>query len=228
MPQDTQYLGKIFIDPMLIGADANRVPRSSSIGLCMHPAHGSVIDGERTSAFDALAVQDGNDPYKVLRGLQAIVDAFPEREFTGCIYLSHEGQPDRAPSRFVVRGRKVVRDDAHLGWPAGPDDEDPDEGALLDILTGAGDGGTYVEKCTGDFDRGRMCPAEYSDLPDRLVAWKNAAVSVAIAAALGAVEDAEVLALVQARAASDSGRRTSLSRVLAVLGMTEADMEATD
>lgn len=221
MSQDTQYLGKIFIDPMLTGADADRVPHNTSIGLCMHPAHGSLIDGERTSAFDALAVQDGNDPYKVLWGLQAIVDAFPEREFTGCIYLSHKGQPERAPSRFVVRGRKAVRDDAHLGWPAGPDDEDPDEDALMDILASTGDGGVYVERCTGDFDRSEMFPAEETDLPDRLVAWKNAAVNAAVAAALGTAEDAEVLALVRARAVTDNGNRTPLAE----FDMTEADME---
>lgn len=53
--------------------------------------------------------------------------------------------------------------------------------ALLQILHSAGDGGTFVEMCAGDFDRPTMVNADQTGLPDALLAWRDAAVRTAVA-----------------------------------------------
>lgn len=69
-------------------------------------------------------------------------------------------------------------------WPGTRDDADAD--ALLEILAGAGDCGTFVEKCSGEYDQPCLFRAEDTDLPEQLLAWHRAGVQAALAAAFEA------------------------------------------
>lgn len=115
--------------------------------------------------------------------LQKVIDHYDTHAFDGHIEIRHARPQGTLAERVVVRGRKVVRVEAVLGWPSEPD-TDPAEESLMDILASVGDGGAYVNLCAGDFDRPEMRPADETDLPDLLLAWKNAAVREALAAQL--------------------------------------------
>lgn len=112
--------------------------------------------------------------------LQKAVDHYEGHHFDGHVEIRHARSQGTLAERVLVRGRKVVRVEAVLGWPSEPD-TDPAEDALMGILASVGDGGAYVNVCAGDFDRPEMRPADETDLPDLLLAWKNAAVKAALA-----------------------------------------------
>lgn len=113
--------------------------------------------------------------------LQKVIDHYDTHAFDGHIEIRHARPQGTLAERVVVRGRKVVRVEAVLGWPSEPD-TDPAEESLMDILASVGDGGAYVNVCAGDFDRPEMRSADETDLPDLLLAWKDAAVKAAMAA----------------------------------------------
>lgn len=166
-------------------------------------AAGGVLDLLRTihllpaedGGADTIQPREGMNyyPHWVLANIQSFVDRFPTHEFTGFVEFrnTNAGQPPIA--RYVMRGRKVVRVDAHIGWPTEPDANgvDPEHEALLQILYAAGDGGTFVQVCAGDFDRPAMVNADETDLTERLLAWRDAAVQAATADLRRLLEAAE-------------------------------------
>jgi len=114
------------------------------------------------------------------RELQKVVDHYSGHTFAGHIEIRYERPQGAVAHRVLVRGSHVVRAEAVLGWPSEPD-TDPAEESLMDILASVGDGGAYVNLCAGDFDRPEMRSADETDLPDLLLAWKDAAVETALA-----------------------------------------------
>jgi hypothetical protein len=113
------------------------------------------------------------------RELQKVVNHYTGHTFAGHIEIRYERPQGAAAHRVLVRGPHVMRVEAVLGWPSEPD-TDPAEESLMDILASVGDGGAYVNLCAGDFDRPTMRPADETDLPDLLLAWKDAAVQAAL------------------------------------------------
>jgi len=149
-----------------------------------------IQDGPKLSALEM--VLDGSDAVgiRVSPGgrtdgwleteLQKVIDHYGAHNFNGCIEIRHARPQGTLAERVLVRGRNVVRVEAVLGWPSEPD-TDPAEETLMDILASVGDGGAYVNQCAGDFDRPEMRPADETDLPDLLLAWRDAAVKAALA-----------------------------------------------
>lgn len=109
------------------------------------------------------------------RQLQLVLDHYKHHAFNGHIEVRSDGEGTPA-WRIVVRNRKAVRVAGVLGWPDEPGDDD-----LNDLLQGV-----YVEDEVDDNPERNphvgLLSAEETDLPDRLEAWKNAAVSAALVA----------------------------------------------
>lgn len=106
------------------------------------------------------------------RELQKVVDHYSGHTFSGRIEIRYDRAQEAAAVRIVVRGRYVVRLVAVLGWPPEQvDDTGVSEGHLMDILA---EHNVHVadERCI---------PADETDLPDVLLAWRDAAVNAALA-----------------------------------------------
>lgn len=164
-----------------------------------------IQDGPALSALEMVfrAVPDGREAVGIRavsgaridsyldRELQKVVNHYTGHTFAGHIEIRYERSQGAVAHRILVRGPHVVRVEAVLGWSSEPD-TDPAEKSLMDILASVGDGGAYVNLCTGDFDRPAMHPADETDLPDLLLAWKDAAVQAA-QAGLGLKDEYGVL-----------------------------------
>lgn len=106
------------------------------------------------------------------RELQKVVNHYAGHTFGGRIEIRNERVQGTMAVRVVVRGQYVVRLEAVLGWPPEQvDDTGESEGHLMEILT---------ERNVHVADE-RYVPADETDLPDVLLAWRDAAVKAALA-----------------------------------------------
>lgn len=100
------------------------------------------------------------------RQLQKVVDHYGDREYSGHIEVRSTNGEGTPAWRIVVRGKYVVRLEAVLGWP--PEQADgPGEDGLMEILA---EHNVHI----GDE---RFIPADETDLPDVLLAWRDAAIA---------------------------------------------------
>jgi len=126
MSDSSLYSGAILIHPPLTAEQIRQCPqdhwgaRLDVVETSVPTPTGTVLT--RTAA--RMIPPDGHG-----RGInayvQAVIDLFPEHEFTGHIEIDWEaGYGDPRPSRYVIRGRKVVEIQARLIWPGDGSDKD--------------------------------------------------------------------------------------------------------
>jgi hypothetical protein len=175
MPKVNQNENLIAIDPPIQWDEIKNGPELSALEMVFDS--GAVATSVATGIR---AVSGARIDSYLDRELQKVVNHYSGHTFSGRIEIRNERPQCTLAERVLVRGRHVVRVEAVLGWPSEPD-TDPAEESLMDILASVGDGGAYVNLCAGDFDRPTMRPADETDLPDLLLAWKDAAVQAAVA-----------------------------------------------
>ncbi|ACU71893.1 hypothetical protein Caci_2984 [Catenulispora acidiphila DSM 44928] len=179
MSYDNRFSGAITITPPLTWSEIEAGPALRDLKLEIRERRTVSDDGDtetvRRTADRILPRVRTFSGTHVLEDLQAIVAHYEGHEFGGFIQMQPDpGFDDPIPTRYMVHGREVVEVRAVLVWPGEGDEEE-----LLEILADAGDGGTYVVKCAGDFDRPQGVPVEDTDLPEQLLAWRDAAVKAA-------------------------------------------------
>lgn len=121
-------------------------------------------------------------PHWMRQHLQDIVDHFPGHEFTGFIEARNSAAGQPPITRYAMRGRNVVRLDPVIGWP--PEQADDSEDGLMEILADPDSIVSVTQQCAGyATDVWETVPADDTNLPERLLAWRDVAVRRALIAA---------------------------------------------
>lgn len=120
-------------------------------------------------------------PEPVHAELQSVVDYYAGHEFTGYLEIRNISPGQPPVSRYVMRDRLVVRLDPFIGWPPMQAD-DPSEDGLMDILCDP-DAVVSVSGLVAGYatDVWETVPADNTDLPEKLLAWRDAAVQKRLA-----------------------------------------------
>jgi hypothetical protein len=123
-------------------------------------------------------------PAEIAAQIQQVVDHYADREFTGMLEIRSSDRTQPPVCRLVMRGRTVVRLDPYIGWP--PEQADDSEDGLLEILADPDNVVSVTRQCAGyATDVAETVPADDTNLPERLLAWRDAAVQRALADAAG-------------------------------------------
>jgi hypothetical protein len=126
---ESHWTGEVRIEPPLTWAEIKNSRQSPGFQDLKLRLDEQVEDTEtgqvRTVtavAVETLAADRGAyNGYAIEEELQAVVDAHPSHEFTGAIE-ARPLDPGGTPWRYVIRDRRVVRQEPRLVWP---DAEDP-------------------------------------------------------------------------------------------------------
>lgn len=206
----------IRIHPPIPWADIQTGPDLVALAMLFNiPEDADPLDPDERWSATAITTAAGADwsPSYLERQLQKVVDHYGGREYSGHIEVRSTNGEGTAAWRIVVRGKHVVRLAAVLGWP--PEQADgPGEDGLMEILA---DHNVHI----GDE---RFIPADQTDLPDVLLAWRDAAVRAA-AAELGMQISQLETALADVTRANGHHRRV-LDHVAAKRDLAEKVLDA--
>ncbi len=125
---DSHFTGQITITPPLTWAEIRspRQPGLQDVRLLLDETVADTDTGRSTvitaTAIAPLEIHYYNG-YAIEEEIQAVIDAHPSHEFTGMIEARPQ-DPDGTPWRYVVQGRRVVRQEPRLVWP---DDSEVDQ-----------------------------------------------------------------------------------------------------
>ena len=118
---DSHFSGEIRITPPLTWAQIRSAPypalRDVALGIDER-AEDTPTGQIRTIVAPGItpirrSAYNGSD---IEAEIQAVIDAYPDHEFTGTITAEPE-DPGGTPWRYVIQGRQVVRQEARLVWP---------------------------------------------------------------------------------------------------------------
>lgn len=174
----------IRIHPPIPWSDIQNGPDLVALAMLFDiPENADPLDPDERWQATGITIAGGADwsPSYLERQLQKVVDHYGEREYSGHIEVRSTNGEGTPAWRIVVRGKRVVRLSAVLGWP--PEQADgPGEDGLMELLAGHAvyvgdeiDPGNHRNPFPG------YVPAEETDLPDVLLAWRDAAVAVHVA-----------------------------------------------
>lgn len=174
---------RIRISPPIPWSDIENGPELTALTMSFDvPEDGDPTNpNERWQATSISAVDGMWSTSYLERQLQKVVDHYGDREYRGHIEARSSAEQGTPAWRLVVRGKHVVRLSAVLGWP--PEQADgPGEDGLMELLAAHS---VYVgdEIDPGDHRNPYpgYVPADETDLPDVLLAWRDAAVAVHMA-----------------------------------------------
>jgi len=124
MPTNSRYQGEVRIDPPLNWA---AIKKASQLPLLMHGYEVKLVikDDEKETDEGVVSVKTCSSiipmtekpyaGYKVQDALQQIIDAFPDRTFSG--YFEATLEDASWMCRYVISGRKVEQIFPDIHWP---------------------------------------------------------------------------------------------------------------
>ena len=184
----------IRISPPLTMDEIKDGPELSTIELIHLREPGEPFPSAEPWTANTIDYADGATRYPepVHAELQLVVDHYAGHEFTGYIEIRSISPSQPPVSRYVMRDRLVVRLDPFIGWPPMQAD-DPSEDGLMDIL-GDPDAVVSVSSLVTGYatDVWETVPADDTDLPEKLLAWRDAAIQKTLAESAGTVEHVPV------------------------------------
>lgn len=118
MGYESRWTGEIRIEPPLGWAEIRspRQPGLQDVTLRLDERMVDTPTGQiRTVTADAITPISGSpyNGYAIEEEIQAVIDAHPSHKFTGFI---HAAGPENNQWRYVVQGRRVVRQEPRLVW----------------------------------------------------------------------------------------------------------------
>ncbi|MFE2967509.1 DUF6205 family protein [Streptomyces sp. NPDC059340] len=128
MGYESHWTGQVRIEPALTWGEIKNNPRSpglQDLKLRLDEHTEDTLTGQVRIITAAVIEPLTSGPfngYDVETELQALVEAHPAHEFTGAIE-ARPVDPDGTPWRYIVQGRKVVRQEQLTAWPG----EDADQ-----------------------------------------------------------------------------------------------------
>lgn len=118
---DSHFTGAIRINPPLTWEEvrSSRYPVLHDVSLQLSERTEDTPTGQ-IKAIGVVAITPVRPSpysgYAVETEIQAVINGFPDHEFTGTITAEPE-YPGGTPWRYIIQGRQVVRQEARLVWP---------------------------------------------------------------------------------------------------------------
>lgn len=122
---DSYFTGQFDITPPLTWAEIrdSRSPGLQDLRLGLDEHVVETATGRTVVITGTVVVPITSSPYRgmaIEAELQSLLDAHPSHAFEGVIHASPE-DPDGDPWRYVIRGRRVVRQVPVVEWRDDPD-----------------------------------------------------------------------------------------------------------
>lgn len=124
MGYESHWTGQVRIEPPLTWAEIKASAVARDLKFVLNRTTEDTPTGQ-TSTVTAAAIEPlagAYNGYDVEPELQALIDAHPSHEFSGAIE-ARPLDPGGTPWRYVVEGRKVVRQEPRTVWPGERDDD---------------------------------------------------------------------------------------------------------